>query len=106
MSDVLVTDNPEKSRYEAHLGGELAGIAMYELRGHSIVFIHTEVLPAFEGHGIAGALVRTSLDEIRAKGERDVVAQCPFYKSWIEKHADYQDLLHGHSALDHPAGDA
>ena len=27
MSDVVVTDNPEKSRYEAHIDGELAGSA-------------------------------------------------------------------------------
>lgn len=97
---VVVSDHPDQSRYEAHIGGELAGIAQYELRGHSIVFVHTEVLPAFEGHGVASALARRSLDEIRARGERDVVPVCPFYRSWIEKHPDYQDLVHGHAAQD------
>ncbi len=105
MSDVVITDNPAQSRYEAHIDGELAGIAQYELSGHSIVFLHTEVLPAFEGHGVASTIVRTSLDEIRAKGERDVVPICPFYRAFIDKHADYADLEHGHSAFDR-AGDA
>ncbi|MCW2754947.1 MAG: family N-acetyltransferase [Marmoricola sp.] len=94
MSDVVVTDNPEKSRYEAHINGELAGFADYELHPTSIVFTHTEVDPAFEGHGVGSAIIRTSLDEIRAKGERDVVPVCPFYRGWIEKHPDYADLVH------------
>ncbi|MCW2785970.1 MAG: family N-acetyltransferase [Marmoricola sp.] len=96
MSDVVVTDNPEKSRYEAFLDGELAGFAEYELHTSSIVFTHTEVDPAFEGHGVGSAIARASLDEVRAKGERDVVPVCPFYKSWIEKHPDYADLVHHH----------
>lgn len=96
MSDVVVTDNPDLSRYEAHIDGELAGFAQYELHEHSIVFFHTEVDPAFEGKGVASALARASLDEVRSKGEHDVIATCPFYKGWIEKHPDYQDLLHRH----------
>lgn len=94
MSDVVVTDNPEQSRYEARIGGELAGFALYELRPGSIVFIHTEVDPAFEGHGVGSALVRHSLNEIRANGELDVIPLCPFYRGWLEKHPEYDDLLH------------
>jgi predicted GNAT family acetyltransferase len=93
MSDVVVSNNSELGRYEAHLDGELAGFAEYHLRGSSIVFTHTEVDPAFEGKGIGGALVRQSLDQVRAAGEYDVVPVCPFYKSWIGKHPDYQDLV-------------
>jgi predicted GNAT family acetyltransferase len=94
MSEVVVTDNPEQSRYEAHIDGELAGFAVYELRPGSIVFVHTEVDPAFEGHGVASALARASLDEIRAKGELDVIPLCPFYRGWLIKHPEYDDLLH------------
>lgn len=94
MTDVVVTDNPGLSRYEAWIGGELAGIVLYEMQGSSIVFLHTEVLPDYEGRGVAAALVRTSLDEVRAGGRLDVVPSCPFYRSWLEKHPDYQDLVH------------
>jgi predicted GNAT family acetyltransferase len=97
MSDVEVSNNTELSRYEAHLDGELAGFAEYHLRGSSIVFTHTEVDPAFEGKGVGGAIVRQSLDQIRAAGEYDVIPLCPFYKSWLEKHPDYQDLVHAGS---------
>jgi len=98
MSDIQVTNNTELSRYEAHLDGELAGFAEYHLRASSIVFTHTEVDPAFEGHGIGGAIVRQSLDQIRSAGVYDVVPLCPFYKAWLEKHPDYQDLVHQSSA--------
>lgn len=94
MSDIEVSNNTELSRYEAHVGGELAGFAEYHLRSSSIVFTHTEVDPAFEGQGVAGSIVRQSLDQIRAAGVYDVIPLCPFYKAWIGKHPDYADLVH------------
>ena len=93
MADVVVTQNPEQSRYEAHVDGELAGFAAYRIsRGHQ-VFTHTEVDDAFEGRGVGGALARGALDDVRSRGEHDVVALCPFIAAWIERHPDYQDLL-------------
>jgi predicted GNAT family acetyltransferase len=94
MTDVQVTDNPDLSRWEARVDGELAGFAEYHRRGSSIVFTHTEVDDAFEGQGVGGAIVRQSLDAIRAGGQDDVVPLCPFYQGWIEKHPDYADLVH------------
>ena len=102
MSDVseqvVVTRNEDESRWEARIGGELAGFAAYQLTDELVVFTHTEVDPAFEGHGIGGAIVRQSLDQIRSAGVYDVVPVCPFYKAWLEKHPDYQDLVHQSSA--------
>lgn len=91
---IEVRDNEAESRYEATLDGELAGIAVYGLGPVSIVFLHTEVLPEFEGKGIGSALAKAALDDVRAKGERDVIPLCPFIKGWIEHHPDYQDLVH------------
>jgi uncharacterized protein len=93
MTEVTVTNNPDESRYEAHVDGELAGFAEYRLTARLIVFTHTEVDDAFEGRGVGGALARSALDDVREVGERKVVAKCPFIRSWIEKHPDYQDLL-------------
>lgn len=98
MTDVTVTRNPDRSRYEAHVDGALAGFAEYELRDGLIVFPHTEVDPAFEGRGVAGALARNALDEVRSEGSRRVRPVCPFFKGWIEKHPDYEDLLERRSA--------
>ncbi len=93
MADVIVTDNPDASRYEAHLDDELAGFAEYERTDVDIVFIHTKVDPAFEGKGVGSALARGALDDVRRQGELDVITQCDFIEGWIEKHPDYYDLL-------------
>jgi predicted GNAT family acetyltransferase len=93
MSDVEVRNNPAENRYEAWLDGSLAGVAAYEPREDAVVFTHTEVDDRFEGRGVGSALVRGALDDVRAKGDREVVPLCPFVKSWIDKHPEYQDLL-------------
>lgn len=88
--DVTVRDVPDRKRYEAHLGDDLAGFLDYEDTGHGIALVHTEVLDAFEGKGIGSALARYALDDLR---DRNVKARvlCPFIKSWIERHPAYQD---------------
>ncbi|MDR6862208.1 GNAT family N-acetyltransferase [Phycicoccus sp. 3266] len=93
MSETTVKDNPDLGRFEAHVDGALAGFAAYRLSGGHIVFTHTEVDDAYEGQGVGGALARGALDQVRAAGEHDVVAMCPFIAAWIERHPDYQDLV-------------
>ncbi|MBC7310768.1 MAG: N-acetyltransferase [Actinomycetales bacterium] len=93
MTDVVVTNNTSQSRYEAHLDGELAGFAEYRLKTDVIMFIHTEVDSTFEGKGVGGAIARSALDDVRADGSRKVVPLCPFIRSWIDRHPDYQDLV-------------
>lgn len=58
-----------------------------------VICSHTEVLPEFEGQGVGSALARYALDDVRAEGTRRVQPLCPFIKSYIERHPDYQDLV-------------
>jgi len=89
---ITVHDAPDAHRFEAVDGiGVVAGFAAYRRDGDRIVFTHTEVDDAFEGHGVGSVLVRAALDAVRAEGLR-VVPQCPFVKAWIEKHPEYADL--------------
>ncbi len=92
--DLVVEDNPQESRYEARLGDRIVGIAEYELPDDQgpIVFVHTEVLGDVEGQGVGGRLVRTALDDVRARGLRMVI-DCPFISSWVKRHHDYDDLI-------------
>ncbi|MDP9182185.1 MAG: N-acetyltransferase [Actinomycetota bacterium] len=78
--------------YEVLLDGVRVGCAFTEVHGHTVVFTHTEIDPAYEGRGLGGRLARAALDDVRARGEH-VIARCAFIKGWIEKHPDYQDLL-------------
>ena len=93
MTDVQVRNNSAESRYEAQVGGEVAGYAEYELGPDQIVFTHTVVADQYEGQGVGSALARGALDDVRSTGGHRVVPQCRFIKSWIDKHPDYEDLL-------------
>jgi uncharacterized protein len=92
MSDrapVTVSDDREKSRFEAvDESGVVAGFAAYRREGDRVVFTHTEVDDAFEGRGVGSVLVRTPLDAVREEGLR-VVAECPFVRSYVERHPEY-----------------
>ena len=90
--DAVVADNPAKSRYEVHVGGELAGFVNYRLRDQVIDLIHTEVDARFQGAGLAGRLARASLDDARAR-RLSVLPTCPYIRSWIGRHPDYADLV-------------
>ncbi|HEX5535225.1 MAG TPA: GNAT family N-acetyltransferase [Actinomycetales bacterium] len=96
MSSVEVVNKPHKSRYEALVDNRVAGFAEYRMDGEDMVFTHTEVDDAYEGQGVGSRLVRAALEDVRRQGRR-IEAQCPFVSSYIDKHADYQDLLHSPS---------
>lgn len=94
MSDqpVTVRDDAEENRFEAvDESGVVAGFAAYRRYPDRIVFTHTVVDDAFEGRGLGSTLVRAALDAVRGEGLR-VVPQCPFVKSYIERHPEYADL--------------
>lgn len=92
-SPVVITDSPERERFEAHLDGRLAGFAEY-MRGPSlVVYPHTEVEPAHGGRGIGGALARAALDDARERGLR-VLATCPFIAAWMRRNPEYADLAY------------
>jgi len=94
MAVVQVRDNPDRHRYEAHVEGQLAGFAEYQLATDLIVLTHTEVDPAHDGQGVGGALARAAMDDVRARHVKALVI-CPFILSWIGRHREYADLLYG-----------
>ncbi len=89
---IEVHDNPEHSRFEIVADGAAAGFAQYVTRPGRMIFVHTEIDPAFEGKGLGGALAKAALDEVRTRGVR-VVPLCPFIASYIERHPGYADLV-------------
>ncbi len=92
-SEVRTRNNQDEQRYEARLDDGLVGFADYRLGDGVITFVHTEVDDDLEGAGIASALARGALDDVRREGSRRVIAKCPFIAEWIDRHPDYQDLL-------------
>lgn len=96
MSDVRVTLDESRSRYEAWIGDKRAGVLEYVSTPGTIDFTHTVVDEQFGGRGVGSALVRTALDDAReaaAEGDVHVIPTCPFVAGYIDKHPEYADLL-------------
>lgn len=89
---ITVIDNPERTRFEIRVGPTLAGFTEYRPRGDRWAFVHTEIGDEFGGRGLASRLIKDTLDEMRARGIA-VLPYCPFVKRYIQRHADYQDLV-------------
>lgn len=93
---ILVFDDPDRSRFEAHLNDEPVGIIDYrveEASGH-VVISHSQTYPPMGGRGIASALTRFALDRIRReRGTGSVVLQCPFSRDFMAAHPEFADLL-------------
>lgn len=51
------------------------------------VFISTHTHEEYRGQGLAGKVVKYTLDKALDEGYR-IVAICPYVKSWLEKHGD------------------
>ncbi|BDV29490.1 GNAT family N-acetyltransferase [Microbacterium terricola] len=93
MSDSIpseITEEPvvvrADERYELRLGELLAGFSEFSIdaRGR-LVFIHTEIDPAFEGRGYGSKLVSAAMADVAARGET-VVPRCPFVSRYLSRH--------------------
>ncbi|MBN9391307.1 MAG: N-acetyltransferase [Chloroflexi bacterium] len=92
-SDIIITDNKEKHRYELKFGdSDALAILVYKEQGDTITLIHTEVPQELEGHGLGGKIAKYALDDAEKRGLQ-VVASCPFVSSYIRRHPDYMELL-------------
>ena len=94
--DLVIADSAERRRYEATIGGEVAGVLEYVVKRERIALIHTEVSPGHEGHGVAAALARSALDDARRRGLR-VIAICPYVQRYLERHPEDGDIVVGRS---------
>lgn len=93
MSQVEVRHHGEQSRFEAVEDGAASlGFLEYEVDGDVHVYSHTVVRPEAKGKGVGSALAKTALDHARTQGWQ-VVAQCQFVRSFIDEHAEYNDLV-------------
>lgn len=85
--------NRERGCFEAWVDAELVGEAFYHLDAGVADFDHTVVPEQFAGRGIASALVRSAMDDVRAEGAWRVRATCPYVAAWFTKHPEYASLL-------------
>jgi predicted GNAT family acetyltransferase len=89
---ITVADNPQRNRFEIHVGDAVAGFTEYRRKGERYSFVHTEIGAEYGGRGLASRLIKAALDEMRTRGAQ-VLPYCPFVKRYLQRHADYQDLV-------------
>ena len=85
-------DDTDRHRFEALDAGKVAGYVEYNMLTSSIMLVHTEVLPEYEGKGVGSFLARESLAAARNMGKR-VIPACPFIASYLRKHRELLDLV-------------
>ena len=90
--DLLVRDDPSRSRFELVRDGLVIGLVDYVVDGDVVVVPHTEIDPAWQGHGFGVRLVAGVLDELRTRG-CSVVPTCSFVRRFVHDHPEYRDLL-------------
>jgi predicted GNAT family acetyltransferase len=86
-----VRDNRAELRYELVRGGEVLGFLLYRIEPDSVVLVHTDVDPAYEGQGLGSVLVKGALDDLRERGVR-AVPLCPFVRAYIRRHPEYKPV--------------
>jgi uncharacterized protein len=87
-----VTEAPERHRYEISVDGAPAGFTTFTIDGDVAILSHTKIDREYEGRGLASALIGSALDDLRERG-LTVVPRCPFVRTFIDEHPEYQDLL-------------
>ena len=86
-----VRDNTKLRRFELDTDGHIA-FSEYKRDDGVLTIMHTEVPKELGGRGIGSTLIKGVLDIARAQGAK-VKPLCPFAKAYIERHAEYTDLL-------------
>ena len=90
-NELNVIHNMEQNRFELRLNSQTAELN-YRLNGDTIIFTHTGVPPALEGHGVGSSLVKTGLEYARNNNLK-VQALCWFVDGYIQRHVEYQSLV-------------
>jgi predicted GNAT family acetyltransferase len=91
VAEPTVINNSAAHQFEIPTGDGCT-LLRYIQRGNVLELVHTEVAPEYAGMGLGSALVRTALDYARAN-KLTVLPTCPFVRSWLASHHEYDDLL-------------
>ena len=87
-----IVQNEEARQFELSLDNRTAKVTYVMLSPTTIIYTHTMVPFSLKGQGVASALARHVLDYAR-ENNLNVIPQCPFIRSYIESHPEYDDLV-------------
>jgi predicted GNAT family acetyltransferase len=90
--DVIVRDNRAELRYELDLDGRVIGEIRYRVHPGAVALVHTDVEPAYQGHGYATRLIEAALEDLRRR-ELRVVPICPLVAEYVRTHPELADMV-------------
>lgn len=91
-TDTVVHDE-SRSRFVLMRGEQEIGETVYETREDGgIVFTHTQVDEELQEKGLGSQLVKGALEQLRSTTDVRIRATCPFVRSYLERHPEYNDL--------------
>lgn len=82
----------DEAQYQAELNGEIVGRINYRMNGRKVVITHTETADHVRRTGIARALTRFALDDVRLRG-LSAVPQCAYTQRFLRDHPEYTDVI-------------
>ena len=85
-----IRHDAEAGRFSVVVEGVEAELE-YRRDGGTITILHPGVPSPIGGRGIAGDLVRATLDWARTEGLK-VITACSYSHAWVDKHPEYADL--------------
>ncbi|MBS0322043.1 MAG: N-acetyltransferase [Proteobacteria bacterium] len=91
METPAIVHNAAAQRFEARIDGQLAHCD-YRMDGATMKIVHTEVPPAYEGQGIAHALVEAAIAHARAQHYK-VLPLCSYVRAYAARHPELADLI-------------
>ena len=88
----MVSRDDDRARYEGRLDdGELVTIIDFTRTGEVVDITYTGTKLRHRGQGLAGAITKHALDDIRTEGWK-VRPTCGFTASYLDDHPEYADL--------------
>jgi predicted GNAT family acetyltransferase len=91
FTNIPLYRNEEKKRFEIAIDGSIAFVT-YKETGNQVALVHTEVEKALSGRGIAGALVKKTLQYIEDH-HKTVLPYCSYVLAYIQKHPEKKRLV-------------
>ncbi|PCD04304.1 N-acetyltransferase [Sphingomonas spermidinifaciens] len=87
-------DGETKGRYWMSVDAVEAEMTYSRASPSLIIIDHTEVPTALRGRKVGEQLVRRAVEDARREGVA-IIPLCPFAKAQIDRHPEWQDVLHG-----------